>query len=305
MPNLSTGSSARGPAAAHHRPDASDELTEPERLDHVVVGAELEADDPIELLAACRDHDDGDVGPIVEPSTHLHAVEIGKSEIEEHEIDGWRGDRLGTGRNPNHGEPLALQTASERYRDRVVVLHDEQLHARHSRVLHRGAGDPCPNLCLPLGFLGTRVPYRRQYADPTEDTMNRRKLLATTGAVSLTAAAAVVAIGANIGLFGLTDTGTDVGRFQPVTATSSTTAPPTVLYLDVQDPPAATPGVTGSAGEPGNEQADDDAAPTPSVSTPRPTSADPDHEDDDDGYHETSDDFEHESESEESEHDDD
>jgi hypothetical protein len=132
--------------------------------------------------------------------------------------------------------------------------------------------------------------------------MNRRKLLATTGAVSLTAAAAVVAIGANIGLFGLTDTGTDVGTFQPVTATSSTTAPPTVLYLDVQDPPTAAPGVPASGGAPVNGPSDDDATPTPSSTTPRPTSADPEHEDDDDREHDTSDDVDDESKS---DHDDD
>jgi hypothetical protein len=135
--------------------------------------------------------------------------------------------------------------------------------------------------------------------------MNRRKLLATTGAVSLTAAAAVVAMGANIGLFGLTDTGTDVGRFQPVTATSSTTTPPTVLYLDVQDPPAATPGVAGgSADGPANGSSRSGADPAPSASTPPPTSASPDHEGDDDSYHEESDEAEHELEH-GSEHDDD
>ena len=129
--------------------------------------------------------------------------------------------------------------------------------------------------------------------------MNRRKLLATTGAVSLTAAAAVVAMGANFGLFGLTDEGTDVGRFQPVTATSSTTTPPTVLYLDVQDPPVTTPGAaSGSAGGPASAPTGAGADPTRSVPTPPPTSAEPDHEGDDDGSHEKSDDTEDEHESE-------
>ena len=38
-----------------------DELAEPERLHEVVVRAELEADDPVNLVAAGADHDDGQV----------------------------------------------------------------------------------------------------------------------------------------------------------------------------------------------------------------------------------------------------
>ncbi len=108
--------------------------------------------------------------------------------------------------------------------------------------------------------------------------MERRKLLATTGAVSLTAAAAVIAIGSNFGVFGLTDGPAKAGNLQPVAATSSTTAPkvPEVITLDVQDPPLApatsaggsddTSGTDGSSGE------SRDAAAAPVASTP-PASA--------------------------------
>ena len=40
--------------AALHGADAGDELPEPERLDHVVVGADLEQQDPVELVASGR-----------------------------------------------------------------------------------------------------------------------------------------------------------------------------------------------------------------------------------------------------------
>ena len=49
-------------ASAHDRPHARDELAGAERLHDVVVGAELEAHDPVDLLAASGEHDDRDVG---------------------------------------------------------------------------------------------------------------------------------------------------------------------------------------------------------------------------------------------------
>ena len=49
--------------------------------------------------------------------------------------------------------------------------------------------------------------------------MDRRKKLATAGAVSLTATAAVVALGASVGLFGLTDNSSRVGKLSPIDAT--------------------------------------------------------------------------------------
>ena len=45
-----------------HGADARDELAEPERLHHVVVGTELEQQHPVELVAARREHDDRHVG---------------------------------------------------------------------------------------------------------------------------------------------------------------------------------------------------------------------------------------------------
>jgi hypothetical protein len=75
--------------------------------------------------------------------------------------------------------------------------------------------------------------------------MERRKKLATVGAVSLTATAAVVALSASVGLFGLTDNSPRVGKLSPIDSvrtTSSTT--PDVRTIIVDDPPVATPGGT-------------------------------------------------------------
>jgi hypothetical protein len=66
--------------------------------------------------------------------------------------------------------------------------------------------------------------------------IRRRRLLATLGAVALTVAAAVAALGANLGLFGLTDDHGGPGHFPPVSTRIG--APGSGGALDV---------VTGSA----------------------------------------------------------
>ncbi len=54
--------------------------------------------------------------------------------------------------------------------------------------------------------------------------MDRRKKLATAGAVSLTATAAVVALASSVGLFGLTDDSPRVGKLSPIDSTQTTTS---------------------------------------------------------------------------------
>jgi hypothetical protein len=47
--------------ATQDRSDPGGELAHGERLDHVIVRSELEADDAIDLLPASGEHDDGHV----------------------------------------------------------------------------------------------------------------------------------------------------------------------------------------------------------------------------------------------------
>jgi hypothetical protein len=138
--------------------------------------------------------------------------------------------------------------------------------------------------------------------------MDRRKLLATTGAVSLTAAAAVVAVGANFGLFGLAGDGAKAGHFEPVSS-SATTAPRTtpsteVVYVDVQDPSAGAP-AAGSTEE-SYDHGTIAPAPVPAAPPPVTTATVPHRDDDHDEieYHED-DEAEHEDSEHESEPDDD
>ena len=59
---LAVPASVRAATRARHRADASDQLAEAERLHDVVVGAELEPDDTVDLVAARGDDDDRHVG---------------------------------------------------------------------------------------------------------------------------------------------------------------------------------------------------------------------------------------------------
>lgn len=75
--------------------------------------------------------------------------------------------------------------------------------------------------------------------------MDRRKTLAAVGAISLTASAAVVALGSSIGLFGLADTSSNVGKLSPIDVTRSNTPPKTTVVNDlVPAPSGATPPAT-------------------------------------------------------------
>lgn len=82
--------------------------------------------------------------------------------------------------------------------------------------------------------------------------MDRRKKLATAGAVSLTATAAVLALGASVGLFGLTDDSPRVGKLSPIdsTQTTSSTTPDDVRTVIVDDTPTSTASGTSPATTP-------------------------------------------------------
>jgi hypothetical protein len=76
-------------ASPQHRVHAQHELAHAERLDHVVVGAELEADDAVDLLSLGRDHDDGDVLGArlsLESRADGGPGPIGEHQIEQHDV---------------------------------------------------------------------------------------------------------------------------------------------------------------------------------------------------------------------------
>ena len=83
--------------APQHRANACGELARRERLRHVVVGAELEPDDAVGLLAAGGQHDHGQPGALADPAAELEAVRPGKHQVEDDEVRPLRFDELARG----------------------------------------------------------------------------------------------------------------------------------------------------------------------------------------------------------------
>ena len=77
------GGGAAGLRAAEDGAEAREELPGGDGLREVVVGAELEAHHPVGLVAAGREHEDGDVAPRADAAAHLEAVEAGHHHVEE------------------------------------------------------------------------------------------------------------------------------------------------------------------------------------------------------------------------------
>ena len=75
-----------GSAAAQHRPDPRDHLAGAEGLDHVVVGAQLEADDAVHLGAARGQHHDRHVGAPAQLAADVAAVAVGEAEVENDQV---------------------------------------------------------------------------------------------------------------------------------------------------------------------------------------------------------------------------
>src|SRR5829696_8782882 len=71
---------------AHDRPDAGHELPDGERLGDVVVRPELEPDDPVYLVVAGGQHDDGHVALRPNPPYDLRAVELGEHDVEHDQV---------------------------------------------------------------------------------------------------------------------------------------------------------------------------------------------------------------------------
>ena len=101
--------------AAQHRADARDHLGARERLDDVVVGAQLEADDLVGLGAARGDHHDRRVALAAQRAGHVAAVAVRQRQVEQHQVgvDPLGDlDRLGDGGRDDRLEPLARRAPS-------------------------------------------------------------------------------------------------------------------------------------------------------------------------------------------------
>ena len=121
--------------AAEERPDPGRQLAQAERLRHVVVGAELEADDLVELRVLGREHDDRHARLGADDPADLDAGQLRQHQVEEDEV-GLVGpearQRLAPVGRRDDPEAVRLERVDERLAERRLVVDDED-RACHSR----------------------------------------------------------------------------------------------------------------------------------------------------------------------------
>ena len=132
MPSSSNESRSAGDAsgsrAAQHRPHAGGQLARRERLRHVVVGAELEPDDPVGLLAARGEHDHRQLGARADPAAELEPVRARKHHVEDDEVGRVALEQLARAVAVGGLErpvALPLEVADDDLADRRLVVDDE------------------------------------------------------------------------------------------------------------------------------------------------------------------------------------
>src|SRR5712692_283893 len=114
--------------AAHHSIDAGEHLADRKRLGDVVVRAELEADNLVDLGILGRDHDDRHAAALAQRATEVETAHAGQHQVEQDEV------RAGGARRPQacsavarviHREPGRDEVVLEHLADALVVLHDK------------------------------------------------------------------------------------------------------------------------------------------------------------------------------------
>ena len=97
---------------AQRRAHARHQLAQAERFGHVVVGADLESDDRVDLGVASGDHDDGHLRTRPKLPAHVDARDARQHDVEQDERGARRveaGDRLGTVGRDLDAEAFALE----------------------------------------------------------------------------------------------------------------------------------------------------------------------------------------------------
>ena len=152
-------------AAAEDRAKSREELAGVERLGEIVVGAELQADDPIGVVAPRGQHEHRHVGGGPDAAAHLEAVQIGQHHVEDH------GGRLHPrqGGEPGRGVVRDIDLhagrrmevlADHRSEARVVLDHQDPLgHGR--TVACRGGRRRRPRRQDHVRFKGGQAPLPR------------------------------------------------------------------------------------------------------------------------------------------------
>jgi hypothetical protein len=133
-------------SASQHRANASDQLARAERLRDVIVGADFEADDPVDLLAEGGEHDDRNVRARAQRSANLEAALMGEHEIEHDEVEPpalERAPRFLPIGNSRGAESVFFQVVAQQAADFTIVVDDEDVR----RLAHGPRSCTVESLC--------------------------------------------------------------------------------------------------------------------------------------------------------------
>ena len=115
--------------------EAREQLARRERLGDVVVGAELETDDAVGLVALRGEHEHGHVALRADALADLEPVDARHHHVEEHGVDAalleHRQPLLSVAR-ALHRDAVLLEVAREQLEEPSVVVDEEHAHARHA-----------------------------------------------------------------------------------------------------------------------------------------------------------------------------
>ena len=112
-----------------HGPHPGDQLARIERLAEIVVGADLKADDAVDVLFQRGQENDGHVRALgAQIPAHIEPRAVGQHDVEHDEIDLVRRQplvQLVAACRKQHAETLALDIAGEKLADLRIVVGDE------------------------------------------------------------------------------------------------------------------------------------------------------------------------------------
>ena len=141
---LTMGTGRAGAGSAQDGLNPRDELANTERFGDVVVGADGQADEGVDLILAGGDDDDVAVRESADLAAHLDAVESGQPEVEDHHVGRLITHRLHPFRSGVHDASLvpgAGQVGADHPGESLLILDDENTwsggwvcgaHTRHS-----------------------------------------------------------------------------------------------------------------------------------------------------------------------------
>ena len=125
--------------SSKHGPHTSDELAEPIRLRHVVVCADLEPDDRVDLFALGSHHDDGHIARGPDLAAHIDAGNPREHHVEKDDVRLRRSEAfecLAPIASNIDCEPFAAQTDTQGFEKRGLVFDDQDFEGLGLGVHH-------------------------------------------------------------------------------------------------------------------------------------------------------------------------